>query len=186
MYEKIDSLGYTFYKFSTNPDSAHYQITFSEVGQGNGNYIIDEYNALGKVFKWIAPDTINSEIIRNGNYAPIKKLITPKKRQLINIGGNFNWANKKITYELSSSNKDINTLSEKDNNDNIGFAGFTKLNIENKINDNWNLNQEYRIEAVEKNFNRIERFRAVEFERNWNIQQLTIDDNQLILSLIHI
>ena len=180
MYEKIDSLGYTFYKFSTNPDSAHYQITFSEVGQGNGNYIIDEYNALGKVFKWIAPDTINSEIIRNGNYAPIKKLITPKKRQLINIGGNFNWANKKITYELSSSNKDINTLSEKDNNDNIGFAGLTKLNIENKINDNWNLNQEYRIEAVEKNFNRIERFRAVEFERNWNIQQLTIDDNQLI------
>ena len=182
MYEKIDSLGYTFYKFSTNPDSAHYQITFSEVGQGNGNYIIDEYNALGKVFKWIAPDTINSEIIRNGNYAPIKKLITPKKRQLINIGGNFNWANKKITYELSSSNKDINTLSEKDNNDNIGFAGFTKLNIENKINDNWNLNQEYRIEAVEKNFNRIERFRAVEFERNWNIQQLKIDDNQLISS----
>ena len=182
MYEKIDSLGYTFYKFSTNPDSAHYQITFSEVGQGNGNYIIDEYNALGKVFKWIAPDTINSEISRNGNYAPIKKLITPKKRQLINIGGNFNWANKKITYELSSSNKDINTLSEKDNNDNIGFAGFTKLNIENKINDNWNLNQEYRIEAVEKNFNRIERFRAVEFERNWNIQQLTIDDNQLISS----
>ena len=182
MYEKIDSLGYTFYKFSTNPDSAHYQITFSEVGQGNGNYIIDEYNALGKVFKWIAPDTINSEIIRNGNYAPIKKLITPKKRQLINIGGNFNWANKKITYELSSSNKDINTLSEKDNNDNIGFAGLTKLNIENKINDNWNLNQEYRIEAVEKNFNRIERFRAVEFERNWNIQQLTIDDNQLISS----
>ncbi len=182
MYEKIDSLGYTFYKFSTNPDSAHYQITFSEVGQGNGNYIIDEYNALGKVFKWIAPDTINSEIIRNGNYAPIKKLITPKKRQLINIGGNFNWANKKITYELSSSNKDINTLSEKDNNDNIGFAGFTKLNIENKINDNWHLNQEYRIEAVEKNFNRIERFRAVEFERNWNIQQLTIDDNQLISS----
>ena len=182
MYEKIDSLGYTFYKFSTNPDSAHYQITFSEVGQGNGNYIIDEYNALGKVFKWIAPDTINSEIIRNGNYAPIKKLITPKKRQLINIGGNFNWANKKITYELSSSNKDINTLSEKDNNDNIGFAGFTKINIENRINDNWNLNQEYRIEAVEKNFNRIERFRAVEFERNWNIQQLTIDDNQLISS----
>ena len=182
MYEKIDSLGYNFYKFSTNPDSAHYQITFSEVGQGNGNYIIDEYNALGKVFKWIAPDTINSEIIRNGNYAPIKKLITPKKRQLINIGGNFNWANKKITYELSSSNKDINTLSEKDNNDNIGFAGLTKLNIENKINDNWNLNQEYRIEAVEKNFSRIERFRAVEFERNWNIQQLTIDDNQLISS----
>ena len=182
MYEKIDSLGYTFYEFSTNPDSAHYQITFSEVGQGNGDYIIDEYNALGKVFKWIAPDTINSEIIKNGNYAPIKKLITPKKRQLINIGGNFNWANKKITYELSSSNKDINTLSEKDNNDNIGFAGLTKLNIENKINDNWNLNQEYRIEAVEKNFNRIERFRAVEFERNWNIQQLTIDDNQLISS----
>ena len=57
---------------------AHYQITFSDVGQGNGDYIIKEYNALGKVFEWVAPDTINfAGTVSNGSYAPAKRI--PKK-----------------------------------------------------------------------------------------------------------
>ena len=55
---KVDSLGYEVYIHSINPDSARYQITFSEVSNGGGDYIIKEYNALGKVFQWVAPDTI--------------------------------------------------------------------------------------------------------------------------------
>ena len=69
-----------------------YMLTFSNVGQGNGNYKIKENNALGKVFEWIAPDTISfGEIIKNGDYSPIKKLVTPKKRQIISVGGKTIW-----------------------------------------------------------------------------------------------
>ena len=182
MYAKKDSLGYEIYKFSVDENTAYYQLTFSEVGQGNGNYLIKEYNALGKVFEWIAPDTLNNMIIKNGDYSPLKKLVTPKKRQLINIGGSSLINNKQITYEISSSNTDLNTFSNLDSADNIGFAGLTKFKIKKKINQSWNINQEYIIEAVNKNYKRIERFRAVEFERNWNIQQLLIENDQLISS----
>ena len=182
MYVKKDSLGYPIYVYSIDEVNANYQITFSEVGQGNGSYIIKEYNAIGKVFKWVPPDTLNSELVLNGNYSPVKKLITPKKRQLFNIGGSTKWANKKLTYEVSSSNKDINTFSKRDRNDNIGFAGITNFKIDNNLNKKWNIKQEYNIEIIEKNFNRIERFRVVEFERNWNIQALNNKNDQIISS----
>ena len=58
MYKKIDSLGYEVYVYSIHPDSANYQVVFSEVSNGNGDYIIKDYNALGKVYEWVAPDTI--------------------------------------------------------------------------------------------------------------------------------
>ena len=183
MYAIVDSLGYSIYTHSVDESIAHYQITFSDVGQGNGNYIIKEYNALGKVYEWVAPDTINfAGIVSNGSYAPVKKLITPKKRQVLNLGGSSEWTNKKISYEFSTSNMDLNTFSSLDKKDNVGFAGLIKYNVTKKINANWEVNQEYRIEGVDENFNRIERFRAVEFERNWNIQQLTNSNDQLISS----
>ena len=47
---------------------------------------------------------------------------------------------------------------------------------------NWVINQSYKIESISKNYERIERFREVEFERNWNIQQLIINEDQILSS----
>ena len=89
MYRKLDSLGYELYQYSNNEQEASYQLVFSNVGDGNGDYILKDNNALGKIFEWVAPDTIQQTIIiKNGNYSPVKKLVTPKKRQLLTIGGN--------------------------------------------------------------------------------------------------
>ena len=182
MYEKIDSLGYEIYNYSKDNQLAIYQLTFSNVGQGNGNYVIKENNALGRVYEWVAPDTIsNSVILKNGDYSPIKKLVTPKKRQILSIGGKRNWSSSSLKYEISSSNMDLNTFSKINNNDNIGFAGL--INYESKkLNSNWLINQSYKIESISKNYERIERFREVEFERNWNIQQLIINEDQILSS----
>ena len=91
MYKKIDSLGYELYQYSNNQQEAIYQLVFSNVGDGNGDYILKENNALGKIFEWVAPDTIQlTNIIKNGNYSPVKKLVTPKKRQIVTIGGQKN------------------------------------------------------------------------------------------------
>lgn len=183
LYQKIDSLGYEVYQYSTDEQQAVYMLTFSNVGQGNGNYKIKENNALGKVFEWIAPDTISSgEIIKNGDYSPIKKLVTPKKRQIISVGGKTIWSGNSLSYELSTSNMDLNTFSNINNEDNIGFAGLVSFENKNILKEKWELNQQYRIESISKDFRRIERFREVEFERNWNIQNLITPKDQLLSS----
>ena len=183
LYQKIDSLGYEVYQYSTNEQEAVYMITFSNVGQGNGNYKIKENNALGKVFEWIAPDTISfGSIIKNGDYSPIKKLVTPKKRQIISVGGKTIWSGNSLSYELSTSNMDLNTFSAINNEDNIGFAGLVNFENKNTLKEKWELNQQYRIESISKDYRRIERFREVEFERNWNIQNLITTKDQLLSS----
>ena len=183
LYQKIDSLGYEVYQYSTNEQQAVYMITFSNVGQGNGNYKIKENNALGKVFEWIAPDTISfGSIIKNGDYSPIKKLVTPKKRQIISVGGKTIWSGNSLSYELSTSNMDLNTFSAINNEDNIGFAGLVNFENKNTLKEKWELNQQYRIESISKDYRRIERFREVEFERNWNIQNLITTKDQLLSS----
>ncbi len=183
LYQKIDSLGYEIYQYSTNEQQAVYMLTFSNVGQGNGNYKIKENNALGKVFEWIAPDTISfGSIIKNGDYSPIKKLVTPKKRQIISVGGKTIWSGNSLSYELSTSNMDLNTFSAINNEDNIGFAGLVNFENKNILKEKWELNQQYRIESISKDYRRIERFREVEFERNWNIQNLITTKDQLLSS----
>ena len=32
-----------------------------------------------------------TNIIKNGNYSPVKKLVTPKKEQIVTIGGQKKW-----------------------------------------------------------------------------------------------
>ena len=183
LYQKKDSLGYEVYQYSTDEQLAVYMLTFSNVGLGNGNYKIKENNALGKVFEWVAPDTISlGEIIKNGDYSPIKKLVTPKKRQIISIGGKTIWSGNSLSYELSTSNMDLNTFSNINNEDNIGFAGLVNFENKNTLKKKWELNQQYRIESISKDYSRIERFREVEFERNWNIQNLIKTKDQLLSS----
>ncbi len=180
MYEKFDSLGYDIYQFSTDPVKANYRIIFSPIADGNGDYKIKEYNAFGKVFEWVPPDTIQGLISHNGTHGPIRQLITPKKRQLLNTGLEKTWKNNILNVELASSNMDINTFSNQDQNDNIGFSGLAKIKSNYNLGKYWLMEQRFSIEAVNKTFNRIERFRAVEFERNWNIQQLELNKDQLI------
>lgn len=183
MYRKLDSLGYELYQYSNNEQEASYQLVFSNVGDGNGDYILKDNNALGKIFEWVAPDTIQQTIIiKNGNYSPVKKLVTPKKRQLLTIGGKTKWESSNIKYELSTSNMDLNTFSKIGNQDNVGLAGKIVYDFQKKVNDNWILKQEIGIESVSSNYERIERFREVEFERNWNVQQIVSKENQILSS----
>ena len=95
MYKKIDSLGYEIYNYSVDNQLAIYQLTFSNVGQGNGNYVIKENNALGRVYEWVAPDTISSSpILKNGDYSPIKTLVTPKKTNFMH------WRKNKLVFKF--------------------------------------------------------------------------------------
>jgi len=185
LYKMIDSLGFdSVFIYSTNADSAHYRLGFTNVGQGNGNYIQINTIANGRVFKWVNPISNQPQ----GNYEPVILLITPKKKQMLTLAADYA-INKKtnITIETAYSNNDINLYSTKNKKDDNGFA--IKMNVSNKQNlwkenkNNWSFITEINSEIVEKQFNPIERYRSIEFERDWNLSTIKTKENEYISGL---
>ena len=169
MYKMIDSLGFdSVFVYSTNPDSAFFQLTFSYVGEGNGNYIQKKSSANGRVFQWVAPVSGQAQ----GSYAPIKLLVTPKKKQMITTSLAYKIGKStQIGAEIALSVHDQNTFSSLDGNDNLGFATKIKMDDKRKLGQRknpWMIISGASYEYVQKNFNPIERFRSVEFDRDWN------------------
>ncbi len=181
LYKKIDSLGYSpVYVYSVNPDSAHYRLGFTMVGAGNGDYVQVKSAANGRVFKWVAP--VNG--VRQGDYEPVVLLVTPKNRQMLSMSGKYEiLKNTHISAELAMSNKDLNLFSPFDDTDNKGVA--TKVGIDNLVNlsktkkDPWQLKSRLDYQYVDKNFSAIERFRPVEFDRDWNIKTYDYKEQHL-------
>ena len=172
LYQKLDTLvngsNYIIFRHSTNPDLANFRVYFSYVGEGNGNYAPSFGDANGRVFKWVAP--MNG--IRQGNYEPIRRLVTPKKKQMITGGVERYWANSsgvKIDYALS--NTDLNTFSSEDAEDNIGHALKTSIFHEIGLKkQNSTLRFGGDLLKTSSSFRTIDRFREVEFEREWSIE----------------
>ncbi|NUM31235.1 MAG: hypothetical protein HUU47_02800 [Bacteroidetes bacterium] len=169
LYRKIDSLGfkdvYVFTQYG-GLDSVFYDVTFSNVGEGNGNYRLKNTTANGRVYEWILP--ING--VKQGNYEPVEMLIAPQRYQMITLGFNKKYKNTKSFFECVYSNIDKNTFSEldKSNDDGYGiFTGFENTFLFPKNNDIKLINN-FKTEIVSKNFKYVERYRNVEFERLWN------------------
>ena len=187
LYGQRDSLGYSpVYVYSTSPDSAYLRITFTAVGSGNGDYVQQEFTPNGRVFRWVAPDTVNGVIVRRGDHVPLRVLIAPRSQQLItlSVDHRFN-ARTRARTEVAFSNNDRNTFSALDEADDqgLGFmAGFEHA-IPAGGRDTtlqWTFNGD--VEAITRNFQFVERYRPVEFERNWNILGAILPGDQLLAS----
>lgn len=159
------------YVYSTNADSAKYRVKYSYVGENNGYYIQVSTTANGKVYKWVAP--VGG--ILQGNYEPVIPLVTPKKKQMFTTGVNYQFnKNHNVDIEGVYTKNDINTFSGFNSYNDDGYG--VKINSNNQsvikkdtaskesLNAVYNLGYEY----VQQYFNPIERYRAIEFERDWN------------------
>ncbi|MCC6182457.1 MAG: hypothetical protein IT237_11550 [Bacteroidia bacterium] len=160
------------YVNSSNPDSAKYRVKFSYVGENAGNYIQITSTANGKVYKWVAPVAG----IMQGNYEPVIPLVTPKKKQMLSAGVNYEFnRNHQLDVEGVYTKNDINTFSKFDSYNDDGYGIKLNSNNQSVLKSDTSIKQEslnliYNIgyEYVQKNFNPIERYRAIEFERDWN------------------
>ncbi|MCY7409309.1 MAG: hypothetical protein LH473_03480 [Chitinophagales bacterium] len=175
LYRKADSLGYTVYVYSTDPLNAHYDVRFSYVGSGKGNYKISGNLVNGRVYYWIAP--ING--ITQGDYEPITPIIAPQLTQLLTTGVDYKLnKNSMITWEGALSNTDVNTFSSIGNENNAGVASNIYYSQKVLLNDNKTkptqlfVNGQYEFAA--KNFRPLERYRSVEFDRDWNLNSASL------------
>ena len=184
MYRKIDTLGFSnVMVFSIDPKLAYYQCTFTNVGANKGNYIFQKFNALGKIFQWVAP--INGQ--PQGDYEPIRILISPKQKQFISSGVAYKLSKKNtIETEFASSNNNINTFSQIDKGNDVGYSNHTKFNNEINLRGDsigyLKLKNKAEFEFLSKNFTPIEIYRSAEFDRDWNTRNKGFIGQQLSTS----
>src|SRR5690606_27682500 len=120
LYRKILISGVEVFEFSNNPEEVLYNVRFSLAGNNQGNYILANNQAVGRIYNYVEP--IGG--IPQGNYEPIIRLIAPTKIQIATVTGKYNPSDKtNVDFEVGISNNDLNLYSNLDNDDNQGIAG---------------------------------------------------------------
>lgn len=187
LYQKVyDTLGGmvvdSFFQYSVNPDSALYSLSFTDLGQGMGNYIPDFNGANGKVYRYVKP--VNG--IRQGRFEPVTVLVTPKKQQVFSVGTDYQLdKNNLLKTELAVSNYDVNTFSGKDKGNNQGVAARVQYSNTVDLNKTKGLQLQstFDYEYVQDKFKPVERLRFVEFSREWGLLLLVNPATENIVRL---
>lgn len=158
------------YVYSTDPDSAKFRLKFSNVGAYNGNYNQISSTANGRVYQWVAP--VNG--LPQGSFEPVIPLVTPKMNQMLTGGFNYSLtANNSLNAEGVYTKNDINRFSRADKGNDEGSG--VKFNSKNQailrtdsLKNQTKLIYNFGYEFLQKQFHQIERFRSIEFDRDWN------------------
>ncbi|PHR73622.1 MAG: hypothetical protein COA67_02535 [Lutibacter sp.] len=157
--------------FSIDENDILYTVKFTNVGQNQGDYILSNTIATGRIYEYIG--------LNQGDYSPIIQLVAPNKLQLAIINASYNPSDKTvIDAEIAISENDKNLFSSIDDDNMDGIA--SKVSWQQTIIDKkWNLKSNLFFETIAENFQSIERFRNIEFDRDWNILDAT-GNQQLI------
>jgi hypothetical protein len=170
----VNGTGYdSVFVYSTDILLRLYSLSFSNVGQGRGDYIIAASNANGRVYQWVPP--VNG--VRQGDYAPVQLLITPKKQQIVTLNTTYSIDTLKIlSVELGMSVRDPNLFSKTDNNTHTGYASKLQYAEQRFFGGRdslkqarWTMQNEVMYEYVQDKFRSIAPYRNVEFGRDWNV-----------------
>ncbi len=179
LYKKIILNKTEIFVFSTNPEDDLFEVRFSYVGENKGDYTIGTTLAPGRVFQYVEP----MGKLKQGNYAPVIQLVAPQKLQIADLNIDYAYSKKgTLTSELAFSNRDENMFSTIDNGNNNGFAGKFGWQ-QNIIDKRWKLDANAAMEYISAGFRTVERYRNVEFGRDWNLNEndrLNLTDQSFI------
>lgn len=183
-YKRIDSLGFTpIYVYSTNPDSARFAVSFSLVGQGNGDYLPAVSTANGRVYRWVRPDVVGADTIRKGTHAPVIRLAAPNKLQMSTLRFRFKPDQySSLAMEGAQSVNDPNLFSEIGNESNQGHALKVKFHTDRPLSVERKLNviADIDIERLDDYFRVVQPYRNMEYARDWNLPSLYAEESEQI------
>jgi hypothetical protein len=155
-----------------NRDTPPYlQVGFTEVAQGTGDYKQGDPKANGREYFWVGKN--------KGNFTPLAQIPAANGKQILTFAIQYKpTKNEKFFVETALSNNDLNLLSPIHNEDNRGTAfraGFLSENrsFAEKIagKNTLRIGADYEFNA--KNFRPIDRFRPIEFDRDWSYNPAT-------------
>ncbi|MBC7904277.1 MAG: hypothetical protein H7Y27_12685 [Gemmatimonadaceae bacterium] len=167
--------------YSIDVDSVLYSLSFLDVGQGFGDYLPDFNGANGKVYRWIAP--VGG--VKQGRFAPATFLVTPKKQQVVSLGMDYNISKNTILQtEFGYSNYDVNTFSQRGEENNKGYAA--KIILKNTKNLGGSAKLQLATDAgyeyVDPRFRPLERLRNIEFNRDWGLPYIVEPTTENIIT----
>lgn len=177
VYTKIDTLinsrQFTYYKYIPGAVNSIYNVSFSFVGSGNGDYTKE---SLGQ-YRFVG--------LLNGSYLPLIYLPMPELKQLGNISIAANIIEGiNISAEFSGSSWDKNKLSNIDDDKEMGYARsifFEMRQREIKISNSsiGKIGFSIKDRFIEGRFSSLDRINDIEFNRNYNLPQLNSADQTL-------
>jgi hypothetical protein len=176
LYRKETFNGVEIFVYTPIEQDDLFNVRFTNVGLGNGNYVLSTANAIARIFEYVPP----SSGIPQGDFEPIVQLNAPVALQLAGVHGKYSPSEKtNINFELAGSKKDLNLFSEVDDGNNNGIATHLKMEQQLlKTKDTLKLKAFGTLDYVNKNFSNEERLYNVEFNRYWNLLFTTQGDQQ--------
>lgn len=167
----INGASFTYYRYEVGTPLSLYAISFSNLGQGNGDYIresIGKYTFVGK---------------KAGQFAPVIILPAPQLQQnfsfqsVYSIGKEF-----EMSGEYSASNFDQNRISPLNDDRNSGQAYRFQLSYRpteiNVFGTNiGSLDVSLSERFVDGRYTYLDRVNEVEFGRKWSTDSISISPN---------
>nr|MBS0038499.1 hypothetical protein [Saprospiraceae bacterium] len=155
---------------SNDPEVEIFTAQFTDLGQGNGNYIRKTDARNGRVYEFVPPDSTNGN--PRGRFEPVRRLTAPQKQQMTAVGVNHIFSkNTRLGAEVSMSNFDRNRFSEQGNESNVGLATRLTFRTQRELGQDsipWSIFHHFDYEFVNRDFRILNPYRNTEFERDWN------------------
>jgi hypothetical protein len=174
------------------PDSLRgvYTVRFTDVGQGLGDYVLSSSygNTNGRVYEYRAP----RNGVRQGRYAPVRLLPTPLLKQMVTAGASYELDSTATVFvDVANSRLERNRFSPEADRGSAMRVGYVVQNRRLpglKFLDQYRLRSTLDYEYTAPGFAPIDRYRDVEFDRNWSATSTLADtvlkeDNILNFSL---
>ncbi|QCK14641.1 hypothetical protein [Mangrovivirga cuniculi] len=144
------------------PADSLYKINFEYLGPGEGAYARTNEDGQ-QVFYWIGENGG-----QDASYAPVSIIPLPNKNSMLVVSGEIDITeNEKISFNSALNIHENNRYyARTEGSPDKGFANNISLTSKRKIGQK-NLNQQVSFDYIGHNFKGIDRFRNIEFDRDW-------------------
>ena len=151
-----------------------FTVRFTDVGQGNGDYRLSTtyLNANGRVYEYVGPGL--------GRYQPVRRLPTPLLKQLVTAGVSYHVDSSTTVFvDAARSRLDRNRFSPESDQDvafRVGYAVQDRrlpAALATGVLRHYRLRSSLDYEYTGQRFAPIDRYRDIEFDRNWSAVSTT-------------
>lgn len=154
------------YEYSTDTNETLYQVGFTHMGTNLGDYVVADFLAIGKKMEYVGEN--------NGDYMALTPLVAPSKQQIVVLNAGYK-PNRKtyFSFEMGYSDYNKNLFSDIDNGNNKAPAIKAVWNqvLLDSTQKKWQLESLVQFDYLDEKFKSIERVYAIEFDRDWNLNE---------------